>query len=96
MSEYNSEEFIQALSKHINAKALKCPYCGCEKFSTPTDLATILISKDKSKISLGSFIPSGVLICEKCGHMEFFALGALKLIKDKEEKKEDAQQKSHS
>ena len=95
MSEYNSQEFIQALTRRINVKNLKCSCCGGEKFSTPTDFVTNLISKDKSQISFSSFIPSGVLICEKCGHMEFFALGALGLIENRNKGKEDAKQEAN-
>ena len=51
----------------------------------PTIYAYIIIGKDLTGISLGPSIPSGVVVCTKCGHLEFFALGALGLLPKKED-----------
>lgn len=34
--------------------------------------------------SVGPNIPAGVVVCENCGHMEFFAMGSLGLLKAEE------------
>ena len=43
-----------------------------------------LIGDDTKNISLGPNIPAGVVVCENCGHMEFFAMGSLGLLKAEE------------
>ena len=40
----------------------------------------ILIAEDTKNINLGPNIPAGMVICEKCGHIEFFAMGPLGLL----------------
>ena len=34
-------------------------------------------------LDLGPSIPSGLIVCENCGHIELFALGSLGLLKKK-------------
>lgn len=86
MGKYDPQKFMNALSKMVLNKDLTCPYCGGKFFSTPEEYASILIGKDLSSIHLGSSIPSGVIVCQKCGHIDFFALGALGLLEKKEDK----------
>ena len=82
MSKYNPNEFIAALEKKLNGRKIpNCPYCGGDKFTTTQNFATILIGDDTKSINLGPSIPAGMVICEKCGHMEFFAMGSLGLLK---------------
>ncbi len=86
MSKYNNKDFINALTKKMNDhKIRRCPYCGNEKFSSPEQFATILINDDLLALNLGPSIPAGILVCENCGHIDFFALGALGLLNKKEE-----------
>ena len=60
-----------------------CPYCGGQTFTSTDKFATILIGEDIHSINLGPSIPSGILVCANCGHIEFFALGSLGLLKNK-------------
>lgn len=84
MSKYNPKEFIGALDKKMNGRDVpNCPYCGGQKFTSTDKFATILIGDDTSSVSLGPSIPSGLLVCANCGHIEFFALGSLGLLKEK-------------
>ena len=88
MKDYEPKEFLNALDERIIKKPIKCPYCGGRKFTSTDSSAAILISKKVSGLSVSSveaYIPSGMLICENCGHMEFFALGSLGL-NDKDDK----------
>ena len=85
MSKYNPNDFIKALEQKMQERSIpNCPYCGGSKFTTTQNFATILIGEDTENISLGPNIPTGMIICENCGHMEFFAMGALGLLKGKE------------
>lgn len=82
MSKYNPKEFIDALRKKVNGRDVpNCPYCGGDKFTTTDKFATLIIGNDVKSFELGPSIPSGMIICENCGHVEFFALGSLGLLK---------------
>ena len=85
MSKYNPDDFIKAFNQKMNGRPLpECPYCGGSKFTTTPNFATILIGEDTQNVSLGPNIPAGMVICENCGHMEFFAMGSLGLLERKE------------
>lgn len=89
MSKYDPKEFISALGKKMNGRNVpNCPYCGGQKFTSTDKFATILIGDEMSGINLGPNIPSGMIVCENCGHIEFFALGSLGLLSNKGETKD--------
>ena len=86
MSKYNPNKFIDALGKKMNGREVpNCPYCGGQQFTSTDKFATILIGDDTSSLSLGPSIPSGMVVCANCGHIEFFALGSLGLLEKKGE-----------
>ena len=85
MSKYNPESFIDSIKNKTNNKLLRCPFCQGTQFTTTEDFATILIGNDFSSITLGSSIPSGMIICQNCGHIDFFALGILNLLNNSKE-----------
>lgn len=86
MNNYNPNEFIEKFNKKTSGRNLPtCPYCGGQNFTVMDSVASILIGKDLSSISIGPSIPSGVIACTNCGHLEFFALGALGLLPQKED-----------
>ena len=97
MKKFEPELFKKKLIERIRDKThhLICPYCGGEKFTTTKSLAAVLTGEEVDQLSLGSYIPAGMLICEQCGHIEFFALGALEMNdnKDTENKKNDESKK---
>lgn len=85
MAKYNPDDFIKAVSKKMNGKTVPtCPYCGGKKYTSTRNVAAILIGDDTENLNLGPHIPSGMIICESCGHIEFFALGALGLMSKEE------------
>lgn len=86
MSKYDSKKFIDALSQKVSQNKLICPYCNGTQFTTPDEFASILMSKEMSSINIGPTIPAGMVVCQNCGHIDFFALGALNLLEKKEEK----------
>ena len=81
MSKYVSKEFIEKLGDKIKKDYPDCPICGGGQFSSTNDFADIVVGNDFSKYNLGRRIPAGMVICKNCGHIDFFALGALDLIK---------------
>ena len=81
MSKYSPNKFIAALEQKINGHAFPaCPSGGAQQVTTTQRIATILIAADTKNINLGPNIPAGMVICEKCGHIEFFAMGPLGLL----------------
>ena len=87
MSKYVPNDFIEALGKKMNGQGIpNCKYCGGNKFTSTDKFATILIGEELSGINLGPNIPSGMVVCENCGHIEFFALGVLGLMDSGDEK----------
>lgn len=90
MSEYKSNEFISRISQKLpNGSYPTCPYCKGTNFSALPQFASILINTDMKNLNLGPSIPCGMVICNNCGHIEFFALGALGMLDNKENKNED-------
>ena len=90
MSKYNNQDFLNALTQKMGSNNVpQCPYCGGQKFTTPEQFASIIIGEDLSRINLGPNVPAGMVICEKCGHIEFFALGFMGLLPKEEQKDAD-------
>jgi len=68
------KSFTAALKEKI--KAPNCRFCGANEYATLNSRAMITMDEvnDEGKRKI---LPSGIIICRKCGHIEFFALGAL-------------------
>ena len=90
MNKYNNQEFKESLLSRINGRQIICPICGGTHFSIPEQMSNIFIGDNFDGIQIGQSIPCGMIICEQCGHIHFFALGALGLLPhptvDKDEK----------
>ena len=87
MEKYNNQKFGSALTAKINGKVVVCPVCGGIHFNVPEQMANVIIGDSFEGIQIGQSIPSGMLICNNCGHIEFFALGALGLLPQQTENK---------
>lgn len=83
MKQYDAKDLITAITKHN--QDYKCPFCNDNHFSVVTEAAQITISDKLDAVELGKFIPAGAIICQKCGHIDFFSLGTLGLLDKKEE-----------
>lgn len=89
MRKYDPKAFIGALGKKMKGRNFpNCPYCGGQKFTSTDKFATIFIGEEMNGITLGPNIPSGMIVCENCGHIELFALGSLGLLNNKGESKD--------
>ena len=81
MVKYDPKKFVNELSKQMNGRGFpNCPYCGGNKFTSTDKFSSIIIGDDLGSINIGPSVPAGMVICEKCGHIEFFALGVLGLL----------------
>ncbi len=96
MSKYNPDQFIEEISKKISNRTIVCPYCGGVKFTTTDSMANILLNKDLGTLNIGPSMPCGMIICENCGHVEFFALGMLGLLKKREKTNDEERQSSNN
>lgn len=84
---YDPQEFINSLTKKMGGRSFpQCPICGGENYTSTDNFVTLPVSKELGNVTLGPNIPTGMVICENCGHIEFFALGALGLINKEEHK----------
>lgn len=82
---YDPQDFIKSLGKHTNGRSIPaCPFCGSRNYTSTDSIATILINTEITGINIGPTIPSGILVCTQCGHIELFALGALGLLETKD------------
>ncbi len=84
MNNYNPNKFIDKIGTKINSRTIVCPYCGGVKFTTTDSMSNILLSKDLTALNIGPTMPCGMIICENCGHVDFFALGILDLLQKTE------------
>lgn len=81
MKSYDSSEFVRVLQEKSKGKSLpRCPYCDGLDFTTPEEMATIFIAKDFNGVQIGPTVPSAMIICKTCGHINFFALGVLGML----------------
>lgn len=78
-TKYSSDEFKNALLKKLNNKLPKCTMCGNDKYILSEDFTSLFSQNDLKSISIGKYVPAGVIICRNCGHIELFALGMLGL-----------------
>ena len=84
MRKFESREFLNALDERTKGHAIPtCPYCGGTDLAVSSKVAKVIIDEDIDAISIGPTIPSGLIVCKKCGHLNFFAIGALGLLKEK-------------
>lgn len=80
---YDSARAIQELAKR-GVTAPVCPFCKGNKFSIAGEFAAINVSTTIGALDLGKHIPAAVIICEKCGNLQFFALARLGMIEGTE------------
>ena len=80
MSTFDQKKFLEALNKIRKQKIPNCSFCGGNNFTLPEEISPIILSKDLTSMQLGISMPAGMLVCSRCGHVEFFALGALGLL----------------
>ena len=89
MKEYDGKAFVNAVTKKTNGfNMAKCPFSGGNQFTTPEEFGSIIIGKDLHSINLGPSVPVGMIICQNCGHIDFFSLGILGLINNEEDNKD--------
>ena len=77
---FNQTKFYEELKKRTKNKFPNCQYCGGNSFTIPEEMSSIVLSKNIAELQLGLSMPAGMVVCTRCGHVEFFALGALGLI----------------
>lgn len=78
---YEASEFIAVLKSRIPLQAMpRCPFCGGNSYSTPEQVATIPVGVSFKGLSVGQAAPCAMIVCTKCGHVDYFALGMLGLL----------------
>lgn len=79
--EYVASTFVTALKEQMPSKEMpKCPFCGGNQYTTPEQVATIPVGSRFKGLSVGQTAPCAMIVCTRCGHVDYFALGILGLL----------------
>lgn len=81
---YNSDEFTRKLQAATDGHSLpKCPFCGGTDYTTPNHVAVVLVADTFASLTIGPSAPCAMVVCQKCGHVDLFALGVLNLLPER-------------
>lgn len=84
MNEEKKRQIINVLSLRVSS--FVCPICHQSKYSFVDGYTVDPVQEDYKGIQLGGkIVPSVMLVCNNCGHIDRFSLGVLGLM-EKEEK----------
>lgn len=87
MDKETKRQIINALSKRV--ESFVCPMCHQSKYSFVDGYTVDAVQEDYKNIQLGGrLIPSVMLVCNNCGHIDRFSLGVLGLIDQSEQQQE--------
>lgn len=87
MDEETKKQIINALSQKVGS--FVCPICHQSKYSFVDGYTVDAVQEDYKVIQLGGrLIPSVILVCNNCGHIDRFSLGVLGLIEQGEQLQE--------
>jgi hypothetical protein len=82
MTEEKKRQIVKALSQRVSS--IVCPICHQSKYSFIDGYTIDPVQDDYKAVQLGGkIIPSIMLVCNNCGHIDRFSLGVLGLM-DKE------------
>ena len=80
-TKYDASAFIAALNERMQSREMpRCPFCGGNNYSTPKQVATIPVGARLNGLSIGQTAPCAMIVCTRCGHVDYFALGSLGLL----------------
>ena len=84
---YDATAFIEALNARMQSRPMpKCPFCGGSNYTTPEQVATIPVGLRFNGLSVGQTAPCAMIVCTKCGHVDYFALGILGILPQADKK----------
>lgn len=87
MNEEKKQQIISALTRRVGS--FVCPICHQSQFMFVDGYTVDSIQNDYKAVQLGGrFIPSVMLVCNHCGHIDRFSLGVLGLMEKDERLKE--------
>lgn len=79
MIEEKKRQIADALSKRL--ETIVCPMCHQSRYTLIDGYVSEPVQDDYKKVVLGGrMIPSVMLVCNHCGHIDRFALGVLGLL----------------
>lgn len=74
---------IKKVIDSLNARGVSrytCSFCGGTHFSIQDKAATILLTSVIGNIELKNHIPTLVISCNRCGHLDFLSLLQLEAL----------------
>lgn len=88
MDEETKKQIINALSQRVGS--FVCPICHQSKYTFVDGYTVDAVREDYKAILLGGrLIPSVMLVCNNCGHIDRFSLGVLGLLEQGEQQQEN-------
>lgn len=87
---YKAQEFRDAFVERIGKNSFpRCPFCGGNQFEIFDKYSSLLVGETFAGLNLGPTVPTGIIVCRNCGHIEMFALGILGLLPKNKRKIDD-------
>ena len=79
MTEEKKRQIVRVLSQRVSS--VVCPICHQSKYSFVDGYTIDPVQDDYKAVKLGGkIIPSIMLVCNNCGHIDRFSLGVLGLM----------------
>lgn len=88
MNEERKKQIISALNQRVSS--FVCPICHQARYTFVEGYTVDTVQEDFKDVQLGGrIIPSVVLVCGNCGHIDRFSLGLLGLMEKEEQSEEN-------
>ncbi len=88
MNEVKKKQIINALTQRVGG--FVCPICHQAKYTFIDGYTLDPLQEEYQGLHLGGkMVPSVMLVCGNCGHIDKFSLGVLGLMEKEEQSKED-------
>lgn len=91
MNEERKKQIISALNQRVSS--FVCPICHQARYTFVDGYTVDPVQEDYKGMQLGGrIIPSVMLVCGTCGHIDRFSLGVLGLMEKEEQSVENKEE----
>lgn len=77
------DRFLAALNEKAR-EISSCRFCGKRKYGAVKQVTMLYVQDSFDSMAINRSIPCGAVVCEECGHVNLFALGALGLLPEED------------
>ncbi len=82
---YSAIDAAREIKKKIKSEKFECPICHNKEFSILQQFATIPVSDTFGEFQISKVIPAAIVMCLRCGNIQFFSLVTLGIPEKKNE-----------